>query len=121
MKMFENTIWGSVKMPESFSELLNCVLGTGNDVSYWRGQSDIAWKLDSSIARKAIRNNDVFTLKQNNFSSIDFWEKLCLRKQNRAYIIMIQMAGNLVILNCWQNCNIWVLARDYLILARIYL
>ncbi len=84
MKMFENTIWGSVKMPESFSELLNCVLRTGNDVSYWRGQSDIAWKLDSSIARKAIRNNDVFTLKQNNFSSIDFWEKIMLEKAKQS-------------------------------------
>lgn len=84
MQIFKNDIWGSVKMPESFSELLDYVLGTGDDVSYWRGQSNIAWKLDSSIARKAIRNNEVFTLRQNNFSSIDFWEKCMIEKAKQS-------------------------------------
>lgn len=84
MQMFENEIWGSVKMPESFIELLDCVVGTGEDVSYWRGQSNIEWKLDSSIARKAIRNNEVFTLDHNNYSSIDFWERHMLEKAKQS-------------------------------------
>jgi len=60
MKMFDSTIWGKIPQPDNFIELMSLIIEnknkSGRNVSFWRGQAQISWKLDSSIVRKALKS-----------------------------------------------------------------
>lgn len=61
MRTFSSNLWGQMPMPDNFIELISLILenkeGNGCNVSYWRGQADVSWKLDSSIVRKSLRQH----------------------------------------------------------------
>ncbi len=87
MKIYESDLWGEVEAPETFIELISLIthnIKPGINVSYWRGQADIAWPLEPSIVRK-IKLNE----KNRNRSgkeldkSIQFWEERLLIKAKK--------------------------------------
>lgn len=47
-----DSIFGSIASPESFIELLEFVNHHCKHVNFWRGQSDIGWRIDSGAARR---------------------------------------------------------------------
>ena len=62
MKVFESEIYGNCPQPETFNELVELITNLETDdhdtnrrfvpVRMWRGQSQIAWKIDSSALRR---------------------------------------------------------------------
>ena len=55
MKMYQSKLFGTIPAPESFNDLLDIIVGYKGhhrNVSFWRGQADINWPIDSSAARK---------------------------------------------------------------------
>ena len=59
MKTYDSLLYGKLDAPENFMELLEVILKSkinesDSDVSYWRGQSDIDWKLNPSIVRRIL-------------------------------------------------------------------
>lgn len=55
MKCNTKSIWGKVPEPESVEELFSAIihpLDGRPGVRFWRGQSDISWRLDSSLYRR---------------------------------------------------------------------
>lgn len=60
MKYFESNIYGRISMPTSFNELIDLITvdsRSSRNVRYWRGQSDISWRIDSSGYRRIINTN----------------------------------------------------------------
>lgn len=87
MDTFDSAIWGQVSKPDSFIELMTLILenkrGNGLNVSYWRGQADIGWKLDSSIVRKALQEHPKNIDSDEIERSITFWEEAMLNKAKK--------------------------------------
>ena len=57
MKYFDSDIYGRIIKPESFTELIEIIITESPDsrnVRFWRGQSDISWKIDSSGFRRLL-------------------------------------------------------------------
>ncbi|MEN0095862.1 MAG: FRG domain-containing protein [Pedobacter sp.] len=60
MKEFASEVFGNLSQPDTFEELMYLVIGKSGkgdyDVRYWRGQSDIDWRLDSSAYRRMLQS-----------------------------------------------------------------
>ena len=90
MKKYNSDLFGEIDYPETFLDLLQLVMQDkahtppSINVSYWRGQANINWQLNSSIARRIL-------LKQKNMSAetldrnILWWEKILLQKAKQNY------------------------------------
>lgn len=92
MNVYKSPIWGAVSMPETITELLSIIMenkhGNGFNVSYWRGQAEIEWLLNSSIVRKAQKEeplNGTVPTDTGIEQSISFWEENLLHKAKRLY------------------------------------
>lgn len=90
MKKYNSHLFGEVDCPETFLELLQLVMqdkaheSPNTNVSYWRGQTDINWKLDSSIARRILlEHNDISAEELDRH--ILFSEDILLQKAKRNY------------------------------------
>ena len=81
-------MWKKIPKPDNFLELLSLVFENrkkcGCNVSYWRGQANIDWKLDSSIVRKALKELPNIIDPQKIEQCIDFWEGRMLSKAKKS-------------------------------------
>lgn len=60
MKLYESKFFGKLKEPENINELFSIILDkkgkSFTNVFYWRGQSNIDWRIDSSGYRRIINS-----------------------------------------------------------------
>lgn len=87
MNSYSSDIWGEIPEPESFVELISLITKNtfpGINVSYWRGQSNIDWKIDSSMVRK-IKKDARNSNKQNKNldQSVLYWEKILISEAKK--------------------------------------
>lgn len=60
MKQYESHLFGYIPEPETFDELMHLIIGNSGDpegdrgVRFWRGQSNINWRIDSAAYRRLI-------------------------------------------------------------------
>lgn len=58
MRIFSSELFGKIEEPESFQELIDVILRSPKksikNVKYWRGQSNINWRIDSSGYRRLL-------------------------------------------------------------------
>ncbi len=82
MQKFDSTIWGKIPQPDNFIELMSLILEdkkkSGQNVSFWRGQAKISWKLDSSIVRKALKSNATLNSVEKIEQTISMGEELMI-------------------------------------------
>lgn len=90
MKKYNSSLFGEIDCPETFLELLQLVMqdkahdSPGINVSYWRGQANINWELNSSITRRILLSYKNIS-GENLDSRILFWEESLLKKAKRNY------------------------------------
>lgn len=65
MNKYNSTIYGCIPCPANFDELLNLISqnkknDNGQNVSYWRGQPNIDWKIDSGAVRRLRRKENTY-------------------------------------------------------------
>lgn len=90
MKKYNSSLLGEIDCPETFLELLQLVIQDAShnqpsiNVSFWRGQADIDWQLNSSIARRILLEQKDISAEQLD-RSILFWEDILLQKAKRNY------------------------------------
>lgn len=79
-------LFGEVLAPDNFEELISMIneniIGTSFDVSFWRGQANINWPIDSGAVRRLQnkKTSRVYPLKE---SSIVSYEKNLLNKAKK--------------------------------------
>ncbi|CAM4298773.1 FRG domain-containing protein [Zobellia roscoffensis] len=81
MKMYESEIYGEIPEPESFNELIEIISCNEVDeydkeyefvpVRFWRGQSDIGWKIDSSAYRRIRNSRELEEISDDDLSSYE--------------------------------------------------
>lgn len=87
MQTFDSAIWGQIPQPEDFIELMSLILenkkGKGQNVSFWRGQAQVEWKLDSSIVRKALKTVPSLTSAKRLEDIISMGEEMMINKAKK--------------------------------------
>lgn len=87
MQIFDSAIWGQIPQPNDFMELMSLILENkkkvGRNVSFWRGQADIKWKLDSSIVRKALKANPSLKSAKRVEDIISMGEEMMINKAKK--------------------------------------
>ena len=87
MKNYKADIFGEIESPQNFNELMQLVVDNKKsstswnvrNVSYWRGQADISWKIDSSAVRRLKRDTRPVVRE----SSIQFYEEGLLERARK--------------------------------------
>lgn len=112
MKIYESDLWGEVEAPETFIELISLITHNtkpGINVSYWRGQADIAWPLEPSIVRKIkLDGNNKNKSGKELDRSIQFWEERLLTKAKKNlynYDVHGRELGDIELLAKLQHCG----------------
>jgi hypothetical protein len=89
MKTLETSIFGQLPCPENFNELIHLIAENKKknskwNVSYWRGQSNIEWKIDSAAVRRLKHKNNIYPkpddIKEDN---VCWYEKELIEKARK--------------------------------------
>jgi hypothetical protein len=86
MEYFKNDIYGKIVKPSSFAELIDIIIKevpNSRNIRYWRGQSDISWRIDSSGYRR-LRNTKVHGDNYNRHLK-EYEKKLLEQATHRGY------------------------------------
>ncbi|MDP8267124.1 MAG: FRG domain-containing protein [Candidatus Tenebribacter davisii] len=84
MDIFQSEIFGEVKKPEAFDEIIkyiNSITSDEYDVWIWRGQGNISWPIHSSAFRRLSLDNEDVTEKRMHY----YEEELLERATHKGY------------------------------------
>lgn len=85
MKVYESSLYGSIKEPETIIELFELLIGKSTQkyrsIKVWRGQANVEWRIDSGAYRKL--SNKKFSVKERDI--INYEESLLSRARHKGY------------------------------------